>query len=100
MDPNVVWMIRLVVIVVLAVGGYQQAGKYEREHGYTPWHLPSWVWGLFFALGLIPGLVLWAIAGRTTKAPYVPPVAPAPGYAPSPAPSGPAVGGSTILPGG
>lgn len=67
MQTSTVWTIRLVVMLLLAIGGYQKAAHYERDHGHTPWQLPRPMWSLFWALGLAPGAILWVIATRTDK---------------------------------
>lgn len=80
MGSSTVLMIRLVVVVALAVGGYQRTATYEREHGMTPWDLPKGVWSFLWALGLLPGAILWALAKRTTKPLQVQPQAPVQNY--------------------
>ena len=89
MDPNspIIWAVRIVVLTLLAMFGHSRAAAYEREFGSTPWSLPKGMWAFLWALGLLPGLLLWLIAKATTT--HQPP--PAPTYV-SPLLSGPQFG--------
>ena len=64
MDPNspIIWAVRIVVLTLLAMFGHSRAAAYEREFGSTPWSLPKGMWAFLWALGLLPGLLLWLIA--------------------------------------
>ncbi len=75
MNPTTIMLIRLCFMVVLAIGGYQLARNHESEHGYVPWNLPRWAWSILWALGLLPGAILWVIATRTGKRPLAPTLA-------------------------
>jgi len=57
----------IVVTIVLVICGYRTASQYERHHGYSPWDLPAWAWGMIWGLGLIIGGPLWLYATRATK---------------------------------
>ena len=89
MDPNspIIWAVRIVVLTLLAMFGHSRAAAYEREFGSTPWSLPKGMWAFLWALGLLPGLLLWLIAKATTT--HAPP--PTPTYV-SPQLSGPQFG--------
>jgi hypothetical protein len=61
-----------VLAVVFGFVAYLVSRNYGRRHGVTPWHMPSWVWGVigFFSLALWGILIL--IAVNTTKKPGAP----------------------------
>ena len=88
-DPNspIIWAVRIVIVTLLATFGYNKAAAYEREFGVTPWSLAKGMWAFLWALGLLPGVILWLIAKATTK--HAPP--PVPTYV-SPQLSGPQFG--------
>jgi hypothetical protein len=46
---------------------YRASISYQRKHGYTPWRLPSWAWGLIGFLSLLLWAILYLIASKTTK---------------------------------
>jgi hypothetical protein len=52
--------------VILFIISYRWSEKFRRIYGRAPWRLPSMIWGLIgFFLGLI-GILMQAIAHRTT----------------------------------
>lgn len=56
------WVFAGVVAVVGSVIGYLLSENDRRTLGRTPWGLPSLVWGLFWFLSFLLGLVLFLIA--------------------------------------
>jgi hypothetical protein len=60
-------MLWIVITVILVICGYRTASQYERQHGYSPWDLPAWAWGMLWGLGLLIGGLLWLYATRATK---------------------------------
>jgi hypothetical protein len=57
----------LILGAVFGLCGYRSSVGYQRKHGYTPWRLPSWAWGLIGFLSLLLCAVLFLIASKTTK---------------------------------
>ena len=59
MNPLVV-----VFAVLFAIAGYQEARRFARQHGATPWGWDPWVWAVVMLLSWVIGLILLAIAER------------------------------------
>ena len=62
-----VHLVQLAIAVVFAIAGYQEAGRFERQTGRTPWGWRPWVWALALGLSFFIGLLLLAIAERQGK---------------------------------
>jgi hypothetical protein len=54
----------LVVAVVFGIAGFQEARRFGRQYGRTPWGWDPLVWGVVMFLSFIVGLILIAIAER------------------------------------
>lgn len=54
----------LVLAVLFAVAGYQEAQRFAKQHGSTPWRWDPWVWAIVMFLSWVIGLILLAIAER------------------------------------
>src|SRR3954451_23782660 len=54
----------LVLAVLFAVAGFQEARRFERQYGQTPWRWDPWVWAVVMFLSWVIGIVLLAIAER------------------------------------
>src|SRR4051812_50115132 len=54
----------LVFAALFAVAGYQEARRFERQYGATPWRWDPWVWAVVMFLSWGIGVVLLAIAQR------------------------------------
>src|SRR4051812_12877458 len=54
----------LVLAVLFAVAGFQEARRFERQYGQTPWRWDPWVWAVVMFLSWVIGVVLLAIAER------------------------------------
>ena len=53
-----------VLAVLFGVAGYQEARRFGRQHGRTPWGWDPWVWGIVMFLSFLIGVILLAIAER------------------------------------
>jgi hypothetical protein len=65
----------LVFAALFAVAGFQEARRFQRQNGATPWRWDPWVWAVVMFLSWVIGLVLLAIAerqGRARPAPRAP----------------------------
>src|SRR3954453_8114826 len=54
----------LVLAVLFAVAGYQEARRFARQYGQTPGGWDPWVWAVVMFLSWVIGIVLLAIAER------------------------------------
>jgi hypothetical protein len=54
----------LIFSALFALAGYQEARRFARQHGATPWGWDPWVWAIVMFLSWVIGLVLLAIAER------------------------------------
>jgi Protein of unknown function (DUF2510) len=54
----------LVLAALFAVAGYQEARRFERVYGQTPWRWKPWIWAIVMFLSWVVGLILLAIAER------------------------------------
>jgi hypothetical protein len=108
--------LQFVLALVFAVAGYQEAQRFSRQTGRTPWGWHPLAWAVVLGLSFIIGIVLIAISERQGRArarhtaPFVPagypPPPPMGGQYPSaagfpPPPPPPTSGydpGSTVLP--
>jgi hypothetical protein len=63
MNPGV----SLVIGLVFGFAGYQEAGRFAKRHGRTPWGWAPVVWGIVCFLSFLIGLVLLAIAERVGR---------------------------------
>src|SRR3954463_9482571 len=54
----------LVLAVLFAVAGFQEARRFERQYGQTPWRWDPWVWAVVMFMSWVIGVVLLAIAER------------------------------------
>ena len=55
-------MVRLSLIIVFFVAGYQRATWFRRRYGRTGWNWPPIVWGFVCAFSLFLGILLLAIS--------------------------------------
>src|SRR3954463_9524099 len=53
-----------VLAVLFAIAGHQEARRFARQYGATPWRWDPWVWAVVMFLSWVIGLVLLAIAER------------------------------------
>src|SRR3954452_24279244 len=53
-----------VLAVLFAIAGYQEARRFARQFGATPWRWDPWVWAVVMFLSWVIGLILLAIAER------------------------------------
>lgn len=58
------YSIQLILCVLFALAGFQEAQRFERQYGRTPWGLSPWVWALMLGLAFLIGLILLAVAER------------------------------------
>jgi len=79
--------LRLTLIAVFALAGYQRARWFERRYGRTPWGWRPAVWALTTGISLFLGCLLLAIAERVGRRRAATPPAPPmpPGATPHPA---------------
>jgi len=81
----------LIIGLVIGYIAYRSSESYKQKNGVTPWHMPSWVWGVIGFLSLLLCAILFVIARSTTKpaavgaATSAPPTPPPPGWYPDPA---------------
>jgi hypothetical protein len=61
-------LFELVLAVVFAIAGYQEARRFSRQYGRTPWGWDPLVWALVLGLSFLIGIVLLAIAERQGRA--------------------------------
>src|SRR3954453_12683493 len=54
----------LVLAVLFAIAGHQEARRFERQYGATPWRWDPWVWAVVMFLSWVIGVILLAIAER------------------------------------
>lgn len=54
----------LVFAALFALAGYQEARRFHREYGNTPWNWEPLVWAIVLFLSWLIGIVLLAIAER------------------------------------
>src|SRR3954453_13692130 len=54
----------LVLAVLFAIAGHQEARRFARQYGATPWRWDPWVWAVVMFLSWVIGVVLLAIAER------------------------------------
>jgi Protein of unknown function (DUF2510) len=54
----------LIFAVLFAVAGYQEARRFARQHGATPWGWDPWIWAVVMLLSWLIGVILLAIAER------------------------------------
>ncbi|HXR55044.1 MAG TPA: DUF2510 domain-containing protein [Acidimicrobiales bacterium] len=80
----------LIIGLVIGFIAYRSSESFKEKNGVTPWHMPSWVWGVIGFLSLLLCVVLFLIARSTTK-PSAPtptartlPAQPPPGWYPDP----------------
>src|SRR4051812_42765610 len=53
-----------VLAVLFAIAGHQEARRFARQYGDTPWRWDPWVWAVVMFLSWVIGLILLAIAER------------------------------------
>ena len=61
-------IVQLVIAVLFAVAGHQEARRFARQYGRTPWGWDPWVWAIVLGVSFIVGIVLLAIAERRGRA--------------------------------
>src|SRR3954447_1615124 len=54
----------LVLAVLFAVASFQEARRFERQYGQTPWRWDPAVWAVVMFLSWVIGVILLAIAER------------------------------------
>jgi Protein of unknown function (DUF2510) len=59
----------LVLGVVFGVVAYRSSESFKKTHQVTPWHIPSWAWGVIGFISLLLWVILFLIARSTTKRP-------------------------------
>jgi len=57
----------LVIGLVVGLLAYRSSESFKKKNNVTPWHMPSWVWGLIGFLSLLVCVILFLIARSTTK---------------------------------
>lgn len=63
---------KLVLVAVFAVAGWQHARHLTRKYGRAPFGWPDWLWGVVTGVSLFIGIVLLAVAERRLrKAPAI-----------------------------
>jgi hypothetical protein len=112
-------LVGIILAGLFAVAGYQEARRFARQYGRTPWGWDPIAWAVALGLSWVIGIVLLAVAERQGRAaftrgsitastaqptpadPYATsthgPLGPEPAATPAPPP--PAPTGVTILPG-
>ena len=80
----------LIIGLVIGYLAYRSSESFKAKNGVTPWHMPSWVWGVIGFLSLLLWVILFLIARSTTKpaaattsSPALP-TRPPPGWYPDP----------------
>jgi hypothetical protein len=80
----------LIIGLVIGFIAYRSSESFKQKNGVTPWHMPSWVWGVIGFLSLLLCVILFLIARSTTKpaartstSPALP-TQPPPGWYPDP----------------
>src|SRR3954451_18319497 len=53
-----------VLAVLFAIAGHQEARRFARQYGDTPWRWDPWGWAVVMFLSWVIGIVLLAIAER------------------------------------
>ena len=93
-------VVTLVLAAIFAVAGYQEARRFGRQYGRTPWGWDPAAWAAALGLSFIVGIVLLAVAERQGRASFTRgAVASVPEQgAAAPSQQAPTVG-TTILPG-
>ena len=59
--------VRLAIIAVFALAGYQRAGWFERRYGRTPWGWHPAIWAIATGISLFLGCLLLAIGERAGR---------------------------------
>jgi len=83
-------IVYLVIGLVVGLVAYRSSESFKKKNNVTPWHMPSWVWGLIGFLSLLVCVILFLIARSTTKPVAVTPTVsdaptePPPGWYPDP----------------
>src|SRR3954468_13919223 len=54
----------LVLAVLFSIAGYQEARRFERQYGATPWRWDPWVWAVVMFLSWVIGVIRLPIAER------------------------------------
>ena len=57
----------LIIGLVIGYIAYRSSESFKQKNGVTPWHMPSWVWGVIGFLSLLLCVILFLIARSTTK---------------------------------
>jgi len=63
-------LVGIILAALFAVAGYQEARRFGRQHGRTPWGWNPVVWAVALGLSLVIGIVLLAIAERQGRAAF------------------------------
>ncbi|MCU1492189.1 MAG: hypothetical protein JWM85_3594 [Acidimicrobiaceae bacterium] len=66
LTPSVL-VIDAIVSVLAAAFAYRAAQRLRLQVGTTPWHLPAWLWAVFFLVSPVIGLLAFLIARATTR---------------------------------
>jgi hypothetical protein len=74
----------LVLALLFGLMAYRTAESFKKQHGVTPWHWPSWTWGLVGFASLLLWAVLFLIARSTTDDRSAISVMPGAGWYPDP----------------
>ena len=61
-------IVTLVFAALFAVAGYQEARRFGRQYGRTPWGWDPAAWAAALGLSLLIGIILLAIAERQDRA--------------------------------
>jgi hypothetical protein len=65
-------VVRLMIVVLFAVAGYQRAKWFERRYSRTPWGWPPILWAVVFGLSLFLGALLLVLAERSGRRSSIP----------------------------
>lgn len=71
----------LVFAVLFGVAGYQEARRFERQYGRTPWGWDPWVWAIVLFVSFLIGIILLAVAERQGRSQPAGPAPPQPANA-------------------
>lgn len=55
---------QLFILCLFGLAGYQEAQRFERQYGRTPWGLSPWIWAFMLFAVFVVGLILLAVAER------------------------------------
>lgn len=59
---------QLVLVLLFALAGYQEARRFGRQTGRAPWGWDPWVWAIVLGFSFVIGVILIAVAERHGRA--------------------------------